>query len=311
MINTLTLNPAVDKILYVDEFKRNITTRIKEVKDTIGGKGTHVSIDLSVMGDDSRAFGMAHGATGKRVIDMLSGYEGLDVKFIYREEGETRTNYLLNEKNGDSTLITEKGMQLTDKDIGDIIDCMRENTGEGDFLALSGDASNCADPYVYNKMLEALSEKNYHVFLDTSGETLKKCIEYKPFLIKPNLDELSYLVGRDVEDEDADILSAIRELDPYGVPVIAVSLGGRGSIVRAGDSAYKVDPPDIDPVNTVGCGDCYLSGLLHGFSREMATEDILAFATGVSAAAAMNELSSGFDFGLAKELEDRVKITRL
>ena len=311
MINTLTLNPAVDKILYVDEFKRNITTRIKEVKDTIGGKGTHVSIDLSIMGDSSRAFGMAHGPTGKKVIEMLGEYDGLDVRFIYREEGDTRTNYLLNEKNGDSTLITEKGMQLSEKDIEDITGCLEDNTDKGDFLALSGDASNCPDPYVYNKLLQALEEKEYHVFLDTSGETLKKCIEYRPFLIKPNLDELSYLTGREVEDDDAEIVKAISELDRYMIPVVAVSLGGRGSIVRAGSTVYKVEPPRIDPVNTVGCGDCYLAGLLHGFSRGMEIEDVLAYATGVSAAAAMSELSAGFDFGTAKEFEDKVVIKKL
>ena len=50
MINTLTLNPAIDKILYVDRFVKNVTTRIIEQKETLGGKGTHVSLNLSFMG---------------------------------------------------------------------------------------------------------------------------------------------------------------------------------------------------------------------------------------------------------------------
>ena len=147
---------------------------------------------------------MSHGNTGRTVIEMLSEYPNISVEFIYRAEHNTRTNYLLNEKSGDSALITEKGVQLSDDDIDAITAKLEQNTENNDFLALSGDASNYHDPFVYNIILEKLRAKQYRVFLDTSGETLKKCIKYVPFLIKPNLDELSYLVGREVAERVAD-----------------------------------------------------------------------------------------------------------
>ena len=49
MIHTLTLNPAIDRILYLDRFERNITNRIQRSQDTLGGKGTHVSINLKLL----------------------------------------------------------------------------------------------------------------------------------------------------------------------------------------------------------------------------------------------------------------------
>ena len=287
MINTLTLNPAVDKILYVDRFTPNITTRIKRVVDTVGGKGTHVSVNLSLLGVRTRAFGMVHGDTGRRVLSMLSQY---DVELLFNEggRGETRTNYLLNESNGDSTLITEKGVPLTAKDIDAICDTMSAHMSRGDYLVLSGDASNCADPYVYNYMLERLKELELVIFLDTSGESLKKCLATRPFLIKPNLDELETLCGHAVSCDDESVLAAIRELEGSGISVIAVSLGGDGSIVNYFGDIYRVRPPKIDISNTVGCGDSYLSGLLYGFAKGLSPADMLRRATGISAAAAQS-----------------------
>jgi len=180
MINTITLNPAIDKILYVDRFERNVTTRIRRIRETIGGKGTHVSINLSLMGDKSNAFGVAHGDTGKNVMRMLGEYPEINVLFNYYKEMNTRTNYLLNEKSGDSTLITEKGVEFNAANLADITKRLEENTSEGDFIAFSGDASNSPDPYVYNHILDALAHKNYKTFLDTSGESLKKCMEKHP-----------------------------------------------------------------------------------------------------------------------------------
>ena len=71
MINTLTLNPAIDHIFYLDRFRRNITNRLTDTAVSIGGKGTHVSVNLAIMGTPSRAFGFTFGQTGRRILQML------------------------------------------------------------------------------------------------------------------------------------------------------------------------------------------------------------------------------------------------
>lgn len=312
MIHTLTLNPAVDKILYVDKFTPNVTTRINEVKETIGGKGTHVSVNLKMMGAENCAFGISHGATGTRVVEMLEA-EGVQVHFLHSNtpEKNTRTNYLLAEATGDSTLITEKGVQLSPADLEQVIALLKQHTQPGDFLALSGDASNYADPYVYNHVMEALKDCGLKFFLDTSGNSLKKCAEAAPFLIKPNLDELSLLCDRPIEENDADVVAAMDGIAHYDIPVVAVSLGGHGSIVKYRDKIYKATPPKVHVENTVGCGDCYLAGLLFGFEKNMPFVETLRYATATSAAAAECALSVGLDMARAIALLDDVKIEEL
>lgn len=310
MINTITLNPAIDHIIYLNRFVRNITNRIRATQITMGGKGTHISLNLRLMGSPSRAFGFGFGRVGRQIIQMLRD-GGVEPYFIYTEEGESRTNYLLvEEESKDATLVADRGPLPTPEMTDAFYSLMLKTVRDGDYLALSGDTSNFPDPCIYNKLIDMLADRQLRVFLDASGRSLEKCIEKSPFLIKPNRDELAALLGMTIAG-DADVIHAISRLDRYNIEIVAVSMGGDGSLVRAGDALYRVRPPKVNVYNTVGCGDCYLGGLLHGFENGMAVEDALRYATAVSAATAESALSVFFDVDRARELSEYVDIKRI
>lgn len=308
-IHTVTLNPAVDQILYLPEFQPEVTNRLTGTTQGLGGKGTHVSINLKLLGLDNTAFGIVHGSTGTKIVNMLKDY-GIQVRFQHYPEQESRTNYLLIEDSGKCACLSSKGVPLSRENISDFIRYLDENIEDGDFLILSGDASNCPDAFVYNTILKALRHKHLKVFLDASGETLKQCILEHPFLIKPNQDELSYLCGKTLNTEN-DIREALISLDAYDIPVIAVSLGGSGSMVRTRNGLYRITPPKIQVRNTIGCGDCFLSGLIYGIHQGLDTEDTLRIATAISAATAESALSVGYDTSRAEELKKNVTIVKL
>ena len=222
MINTVTLNPAIDHILYLPRFRRNITNRIRSTQTTMGGKGTHVSLNLRLMGSPSRAFGFAFGKTGQRIIDMLRE-GGVEPYFIYDARGESRTNYLLvEEETKDATLVADRGPMPDGKQTEAFYRLLSETVQDWDCLALSGDTSNFPDPWIYNHILERLSNKEIRVFLDASGKSLHRGMEASPFLAKPNRDELAALVGETLTG-DADVLRAIRKVDKYNIRVLEVT----------------------------------------------------------------------------------------
>jgi len=310
MINTITLNPAIDHIIYLNRFVRNITNRIRDTRITMGGKGTHVSLNLALMGSPSRAFGFGFGQTGQQIIDMLRE-GGVEPCFIYGEGAESRTNYLIVEdETKDATLVADKG-PLPDADkVEAFMQLMKDTVQSGDYVVFSGDTSNFPDPYIYNRLMTMLSDREVKYFLDASGKSLEKCIEGSPFLIKPNRDELSALLGETLVT-DSDVIRAIGKLDRYQIEVVAVSMGGDGSLVRYQDRLYRVHPPEVNVYNTVGCGDCFLGGLLHGFETGYSFEDTLRYATAVSAATAESALSVFFDPKRSEELIGQVRICRV
>ncbi len=308
MINTLTLNPGIDHIFYFDRLEKNITNRIKSSAISIGGKGTHVSVNLSVMGTPSRAFGFSFGKNGKRIQDILAE-SGVEVFFTHGDEGESRDNYLIvEEETRDCTLIAEKGPCPSPGQLAAFFALLERHVGLGDDLVLSGDVSNFSDQDIYSRVLDQLSAKKPRVYLDASGESLRAGIRRKPFLIKPNLDELASLAGKKLVSHK-DITDAILQLDKFGIEVIAVSLGSEGAIIRAGDRMYRAVSPRVRVFNTVGCGDCFIAGLLHGFENSFDMEDTIRYAVAVSSAKAESPVSVGFDMRRATALLEQVDIS--
>lgn len=311
MVCTLTINPAIDRLLFVTEFVRDNTNRIKYSKDVLGGKGTHVSVNLSILGCRNRAYGIGFGKMGERIESLLRDSQ-VETQFLHCEDGESRMNYAVIEENHSCTLITERGREIPEKICRGLLRSLEETLQDGDFLVLSGDASNTSVPYIYNRIMECLlkGRKKIRFFLDTSSENLVKGIRQKPFLVKPNVDELSQVLGRRIQTE-TEILDGIDQIASFGIPCVAVSRGGDGSMVRYGDEVYRVAPLSVQVENTIGCGDAFLSGLVYGFSEQLPIIEILKLAAGVSAATAESKLTVGFDYDRAMELRGKAVVEKI
>jgi 1-phosphofructokinase family hexose kinase len=310
MISTVTLNPAIDHVLYLSSFERNMTNRVSDSAVTMGGKGTHVSMNLAVMGEISRAYGFGYGQNGVRIVDMLQA-SGVIPRFVYDANyGENRVNYLIVEmQTRDATLIASKGPLPTQQHVEELYALISSDISEGETFVLSGDASNFTDPFAYNRMMEMLSPKKGRIFLDASGNTLKEAIVQNPFLIKPNQSEMSFLMGETLTTI-SELTRAIETLEKHtSIYAIVISLSGEGSLARIGDCLYRIKAPSVDVYNTVGCGDCMMAGMVYGFEHAWETEQILRYATACSAAAAESPLSVGFDLQRAEALMDYVDIT--
>ena len=143
-------------------------------------------------------------------------------------------------------------------------------------------------------MLERLSGKNVRAVVDAEGDVLLSTLAYRPFLIKPNKDELSALVGRELQTEE-DVVSSARLLQEKGAKNVLVSLGAEGAILLAEDgSVYTVSPHAITPVNSVGAGDSMVAGFLAGYEKGPEYALKLGNAAGAATAATLH-LATGED----------------
>ena len=111
--------------------------------------------------------------------------------------------------------------------------------------------------------------------LDTSGEALKSAISEGPFLIKPNLAELSFLLGKKLNTEK-DVIDGAKMLQKFGAKNILVSMGALGAIlVLADGSVLREEAVKCEVVNTVGAGDSLLAGFLASIDNGASVREAL------------------------------------
>lgn len=307
MICTLTINPAIDRLFYIDSCKKNSTNRIKDVKDVLGGKGTHVSVNLDLLGYENRAYGISFGNTGKEILKLLNCKE-INTEFLHYKEGNSRINYAVIEEDGCCTLFSEKGKLITKDKCEALISKMVEEIKADDILVMSGDASNTEIPLIYCEIMDRLEDKHVKIFLDTSSNNLREGLKRKPFLIKPNENELSQIVGRDISGKEKEIIQGIREVAKFGVECVTVTCGGDGSYAYYNEKFYHVHPVKVKVANTIGCGDAFLSGMAYGFANNLDFLETLTIASAISSATAESNITVGFDVERARELKRFVKI---
>ena len=191
-----------------------------------------MSLNLTLMGSPSRAFGFAFGSTGRRIIDMLRE-GGVEPLFYYGETGESRTNYLLvEEETRDATLVADKGPLPGDDQVRAFYDLMRATSARATCWPCPA-TLQLPDPYIYNRIIDLLADKGVKCVSRRQRPFAGRVHPEIALSAKPNKYELGQLLGRELVT-DADVIRAIADTDRYNVEIMGGVHGGEGSLVRAG-----------------------------------------------------------------------------
>lgn len=280
MLYTVTMNPALDKTATVGNFRVDKVNKISSFREDPGGKGINVSKVAAKLGEKSVAYAVLAGQTGEKIARMLQE-GGIDVEAVM-VKGETRTNLkVVDDVLGTNTDINEPGPVISSQDANRLAKAITATIGDGDVVVVSGSLPQGIRKEFYAELVVALRLTGAKVFLDADGEPLRVGIKARPSLIKPNDDELSRLVGRDLTS-DAEIAEAARQLVSEGVEEVVVSMGGRGAIFATEDKTILAKAPKVKVGSTVGAGDSVVAALAVAEMKGLELEDAarLAVATG-------------------------------
>lgn len=283
MIYTVTLNPALDRTIYVDSLRVRESNRIQREERFAGGKGIDVSRALVELGTPSVALGMVGGFDGKELEGRLT-LEGVDCRFT-RIGGETRTNIIIQDSSsGSETALLARGPAVGPQELMDFI-ALLESLPDLEFAVVSGSLPPGLTPAVYRRIIEIAAAKGSRVLLDTSGEGLRQGILARPTVIKPNRSELAEFAGRSFADI-ADIVRYCRTLLDR-VATVLVSLGAEGIVLVQSGRILHARPPEVEVKSTVGAGDCSVAGFVHGMVNNFDEADCLRWAVAAGTAATL------------------------
>ena len=250
MILTVTMNPSIDISYPLDELKIDTVNRVVDVTKTAGGKGLNVTRVLSEFGDSVAATGLVGGKLGEFLVEHI---DDKVTKRFFSIQGETRNCIAI--LHGDNqTEILEKGPEVLEQEGQDFLAHFKNLLDTVEVVAISGSLPAGLPVDYYASLVELANQAGKPVVLDCSGAALQAVLEspHKPTVIKPNNEELSQLLGREVSEDLDELKEVLQEPLFAGIEWIIVSLGANGAFAKHGDTFYKVYIPRIQVVNPVG-----------------------------------------------------------
>lgn len=284
MIYTITFNPSLDYIMNVDDFKEGKTNRSSSETIYPGGKGFNVSTILTRLEVDNIALGFIAGFTGDFIEKTLQS-RGIQTNLISLNEGFSRINVKMKgasetEINGNGPIIDDDALNKLYKQL-DVLN-------KEDILVLAGSIPKSVPKNIYANILEIMEKKQVTCIVDADGDLLKSVLKYKPFLIKPNIDELEALFDCKVQDKEH-LVSLMKSLQQLGARNVVVSLGKRGAaLLDENQKFYYQKAFEGKLVNSVGSGDSMIAGFIAAYKNNWDYETNLRFSCACGSATAFS-----------------------
>ena len=283
MIYTVTFNPAIDYVVRLDApLEVGQVNRACGEDCVLGGKGINVSGVLAQLGCPSVALGFVAGETGAWLERGLAA-QGLHTDFVHLENGMTRINVKI--KAGQETELNGAGPDIPDEALHQLEEKLDSLT-ENDVLILAGSLPASLPQDVYERLLARLDGRGVRCVVDATSSLLVNVLPFHPFLIKPNSEELSHLMGRAL-DSQQELTAAARELLQTGVQKVIVSMGSRGMLHVLPEQTIFVPGLRVPVKDTVGAGDAVIAALAVAEERGLTLEETLRLSTAAGAASVM------------------------
>lgn len=264
MIYTVTLNPSIDYIVRLDKLTSGITNRTIGEEYYYGGKGINVSCVLAELDIESTAFGFVAGFTGDAIEKGIRN-DKIITDFIRLKQGISRINIKI--KAGEETEINCQGPHIDDSELERLFAKIDRIT-DGDTIVLAGNIPSTMPDDVYEHILERIKKKKVRIVVDATKKLLLNSLKYKPFLIKPNRQELSEIFETEVSTEE-DIEKYAKELQKLGAKNVLISLGGNGAmLIDEFGNKHKAGVLKEKVINTVGSGDSMVAGFIAGCEKK-------------------------------------------
>jgi 1-phosphofructokinase family hexose kinase len=276
-------NTAIDKAMEMAELQSGRVNRARAVCAYPGGKGLHVARAVAALGEPVSLVGLID-ACHRRMFEDSLGPSG--VRFHGIEVGESvRTCLAIREAGGTRvTEILEPGPEVDAAGQRALCEAFLTRARSSRVAVLSGSVPRGFGEDVYARLVD---ESGVRCLVDASGGLLRAAVEARPFLVKPNREELAALLGEPIDSLPA-AAAAARHLCGRGIAMVVVSLGAEGALLASEGRVCHALAPARSEQNSVGSGDCLLGGVAVGLARGLALDALLRLGVACGTANAMS-----------------------
>lgn len=291
MIYCTLLNPAFDFIYSVESFVSGNTLRDVSCHRFCAGKGINVAKVVRTLGEEVSVIGVMPEEDEKRFVSYLESEE-IYYRF-FSVPGDVRLNVTIIERQegshgGSVSHLNSASPKLSQQAQNEFMRFVGKHLTAGDVWCFSGSIPPGFDDDLYAKMIKSCKEAGIDTFLDTRGKALRLGLRAKPMALKPNITELEDLYDEQIKGVHHMALKGKKLLD-RGVPYVFISLGSDGMIALHDNDCLLCVPPQVKTVDTVGCGDALMAGILVAWKQQFSFPEVCRLATACGASKAMHE----------------------
>lgn len=303
-VYTCTLNLAIDLFIETDSLKPFVVNRTNDDEIQANGKGVNVSLVLDMLGIENTALGFRAGFTGRYIEEFLKEKQ-IKSNFI-EVPGFTRINVFtqVNDVKEEYKLVN-KGPEISGDSINNLSKQIK-TLQAGDYLCISGSLSQGIEPSILVDIAKICYNQKISLILDSSYPEVLECLKYKPYLVKPNEEELGSWFDVTIKSKE-DYLYYGKKLLDLGAQNVLLSVGKEGAYFFNKEKVLYGNSPKGEVVNTACAGDTLLGTFLEGLIRTQPLPLILRKAIAAGSSTAFRKGLT--DFSDVKNLQKQVYIT--
>ena len=287
MIVTITMNPAVDKSTSTEKMVPEKKMRCDTMISEAGGGGINVSKAIKELDGVSTAIFPSGGMNGKLIENYLSR-KNIAFKTIPIEQ-ETRENIVVCERETNAQFrFVMPGASLGEAEAGSCFELLEQLQPAPTYIVASGSLPPGLSKDFFCSLAAVSKKLNARFIVDTSGEPLQHALKEGVYLLKPNLHELSLLVGKEKLELDEVDDAALEIIHRGACEVMVVSMGASGAVLVSKEGVEYIPAPTVKKKSTVGAGDSMVAGMVWKLSQQKSLTEMAQFGVACGTAATMN-----------------------
>lgn len=306
MIITVTMNPAIDKTIDIEQFEVGTLNRIQSSVLDVGGKGINVSKTINAIDGESIATGFVGGSTGD-IIEKTLNSLGIKTDFV-RVDGETRTNTKVFSKNYPVTELNEQGSSISEEQLSSLVEKLENYANKDVLFVLAGSIPKGVPKDIYKTITLKVKAKGSRVVLDADGDLFKASLCAIPNIIKPNREELAEYAGIKGKPSLEQIVKIAKEFIEMGIETVAVSMGKDGSVFINKEKTLQCKEVPVKVHSTVGAGDAMVAGIAYSTDKNFSLEEMITLSSATSTGAVTTIGTKPPTLELVNELKTKVEI---
>lgn len=271
-IITLTLNPAYDMHCSAPSFEAEKENFVSVLSLDAGGKGVNISRALKSNGVENLALVVLG---SENSADFEKSLKADNINYLpVMLNGRIRENITIHPTAASETRISFAGFKVDDSLCDTVYSALEDKVSADTIITFTGSLPTGVNMAKVKALLAKLKKLGAKIVIDSRSFTLSDLTEIKPWLIKPNQEEISHYLKREISSFE-EVIESAKALYGEGIENVMISLGSKGALLVCSEGAFTAKPPKIDPVSTIGAGDSSIAGFVAAAKEGKPSPDCL------------------------------------